>query len=436
MRAFLIVLLVALTAGASEVHRAIEKGDLAAVKKLVSAEKALLDAPHGYKVRTPLHHAIDKHEVEIVQYLVSAGAALDARDKDGKTPLHLATLNRFPPRRPKIPVPHVVGPGHRIKLAAYLISKGADVNAVDERDQSVLFDAVSNTTLPHMPALLLSKGANVNTTNRDSQTALYVAAYHGRMDQVKLLLKAKADVTIGHDQGRCPLSGAANAWKQGGGPEYAAVAKLLIGAGADVNAPTGVYGPVYRAAMDGNAEVLAVLLAHKAEVAVGEGMESPLHFAAKHKDAKVAQMLLAAGASPDAKSARTGETPLMVACQYDRPAVAALLVKAGAPLDTANRKEETALHIAADKMALEIPTLLINNGAKANLANKDDETPLHLLADSARRAKKDEASVPLNFAKLLIKAGADPAAKDEDGRTAADIATKHTLDELAKLLAP
>ncbi len=40
---------------------------------------------------TPLHYSAGNHKIEVLKLLVAAKADINARDKDGKTPLDIAT---------------------------------------------------------------------------------------------------------------------------------------------------------------------------------------------------------------------------------------------------------------------------------------------------------------------------------------------------------
>jgi Ankyrin repeats (many copies) len=56
-----------------------------------------------------------------------------------------------------------------------------------------------------MVSLLLQHGANPNTTNNDGRSALMEAALWGRLESVKVLLKANADKSLRDREGSCAM---------------------------------------------------------------------------------------------------------------------------------------------------------------------------------------------------------------------------------------
>lgn len=86
---FLLLSLCIIPARASEIHDSVSMGELAEVKRLISANPNLLEAK-DLKGRTPLHLAAFWGEKDIVKFLMSKGANAQARDKSGKTPLDIA----------------------------------------------------------------------------------------------------------------------------------------------------------------------------------------------------------------------------------------------------------------------------------------------------------------------------------------------------------
>ena len=117
---------------------------------------------------------------------------------------------------------------------------------------------------------------------------------------------------------------------------------------------------------------------------------------------------------PNAK----GETPLMIAAiKGSLPAVQAL-VKRGAAV---NRAGWTPLHYACSGPDNGVAAFLIAQGAELNARSDNGTTPLMM---AARYGNAD--LVP-----LLVKAGAEPRAANEQELTAADFAQKGGRDKVA-----
>jgi len=121
---------------------------------------------------------------------------VNAKDKGGETPLHLASYN-----------------GHA-EVATLLIEKGADVNAKKNDGQTplhkarsaeiamlliekwgVLHWASSVNNMDNVTAQI-TKGVDVNKKDRTGRTALQYASKEGHVEAVRALLDAGADITI------------------------------------------------------------------------------------------------------------------------------------------------------------------------------------------------------------------------------------------------
>lgn len=71
---------------------AVKTGDLAGVKNFVEKEKMDVNMiEEGVAKRTPLHWASDFGKTEVIAYLLSKGAKVNAKDNYGITPLLAAT---------------------------------------------------------------------------------------------------------------------------------------------------------------------------------------------------------------------------------------------------------------------------------------------------------------------------------------------------------
>ena len=88
-----------------------------------------------------------------------------------------------------------------VETAAFLLDRGADVNAKNSNRVPVLMMALSTD----MVALLLERGAKVNAKDQLGYTALMQAALHGKSATVALLLERGANVNARDQLGRSAL---------------------------------------------------------------------------------------------------------------------------------------------------------------------------------------------------------------------------------------
>ena len=136
----------------------------------------------GFYEETALHKAISFNKnPEVLKVLLERGADVHARDKDGRTPLHSASL------------------GKNLGFLKVLLEAGA--------------------------------GADVKVKDREGKTPLHTAAAHSSPDFVQALLDAGADMEAQDQEGNTPLLSAAR------DPEsLAECIEALLDAGADPEA--------------------------------------------------------------------------------------------------------------------------------------------------------------------------------------------------------
>lgn len=270
------------------------------------------------------------------------------------------------------------------------LKEGANPNAWDKRDK------YENTPLHYaknaeVVRLLLKAGADPKARDKDGCTPLHNASTAG---SVRLLLDAGADPMAKNHDGQTPLH------KYFG--KETGVVRLLLAAGAD---------PMVK----------------------DENGRTPLH---KHLwfYAKPMKLLLAAGADPNAKDNR-GWTPLhwVNSCAISVQSMLAagvdikMVKKAQSARGFWNFKilsAEMSLVLACknlkdekNRLPSHTPTwvyapmrLLLAAGADPNAKDNEGKTSLHYI---------NEASTLNNHGavRLLLKAGADPNAKDQDEHT-------------------
>ena len=249
------------------------------------------------------------------------------------------------------------------------------------------------------------------------------AAQRGDAAAVRALLADGADVNAAQGDGMTGLH-----WAAFNGS--AAIADVLVGAGADLEAVTrlGAHRPLHVAAKEGHGAVTALLLEAGADPsALTSTGAAPLHFAAASGDARSVSALLDRGASVDAREPEWGQTPLHFAAALGRTrAVKALLAAGADPLiaarvmdlverDIADRASERRRRAEVEAMRAEARGAVV---ASEPAERSSREAAVPQPPDTSRDAQDREAArealalrqrtgepVPLNFAGLVATHG-------------------------------
>jgi len=234
---------------------------------------------------TPLHLAALAGTKEVVELLLAAGAETYVRGRHGTIPLHLAADR----------------PG-KVAIVAVLVSKGAQINAKDDRGFTPL-DWAESCNRREAVELLRKNGGK---SGKPLLNALMEAARSGDVANAKAAIKQGADVNWEDRLYVTPLERAAQH-----GHKY--IVELLIASGADVNKEQYWMGPLNLAVSHGQTEVVAVLVRNGANVDTkGFSDWTPLHVAACKGYKEIVELLLAGGADIAAADDK-GQTPLDVA---------------------------------------------------------------------------------------------------------------------------
>jgi len=156
------------------------KNDDAAVKKLLQNGANI--KKEDREGRTPLHIATMWGNKKVVKVLLEAGADPNKADKEGETSVHKASYE-----------------GHAEVLKLLLAAPGVKVNKVDNEGRTPLWEA-SFLGKTDIVAMLLKMGADANKADQDGDTPLYVAAKNGNTAVVKMLL-AKSEIVKNLNRG-------------------------------------------------------------------------------------------------------------------------------------------------------------------------------------------------------------------------------------------
>ena len=180
---------------------AIEKGDLARIRLMLSASPDVVRDANNVARWTPLHRAIlyaRNNAVEIISMLLEFGADPNARDSEQNVPLHLAGYR--------------VGGRESLSSEVYLgvivtlLKHKADVSARNYAGVTPLHLWTLRGADTTAVELLLAHGAVINSrATMQGWTPLHGAVSSGRMDLVEVLLQRGANVGAKDDAGRTPL---------------------------------------------------------------------------------------------------------------------------------------------------------------------------------------------------------------------------------------
>jgi ankyrin len=164
--------------GLTPAERALAEGRCETAMVLVP--KDLL--PAGSDGRGYLHRAAEGGCAAAVKELVGRGAAVDAADVTGLTPLHVAALSG------------------RSDVVGALLSNGASVAKATPSGRTALHLA-SLAGRAEAVRALLAKGADPNGKDATGRTPLHLAAAAGDAETVSALLAAEADPSLGGPDG-------------------------------------------------------------------------------------------------------------------------------------------------------------------------------------------------------------------------------------------
>ena len=299
-----------------------------------------------------IHQAAKDGNIKAVKKHLAAGTDVNAKQKDGFTPLHLAAFT------------------DRMEVVDLLIKNGANVNAKDNVGGTPLHPA---TAAGHKETveLLITNGADVNAKDKHDITSLHFSSTQGHKEIVKLLIAKGADVNAKSNNGETPLGWAIRA-------NHLEIADLLRKQGGK----TGPDISIHEAAELGNIEILKQHLDYGTDINApaldlrkkrrNYNGNSPIFFASTKE---VAEMLIENKAK--IHITYNGFNPLHWAADRGHNEVVQLLIENGININSrAEFRDMTSLHFSAHEGRINVTELLIQLDANINAQDIDGFTPL------------------------------------------------------------
>lgn len=323
---------------AGEIHELARTGDLEGVKALIGQDPALVDAKDK-DGRTPLHWACRGVHLEIVRFLVDRGADCNAADNNEIVPLHsLAARNNTEA------IELLLAKGALIDAKAYrghtalhyaamddaadgaalLIERGADIESRNGYQRTPLLLCARERGGPETTRVLIEAGADVNARDKFQSTPLELAAWRGKEEVIDMLLDAGADIPSGKRNTGSLLILAAS---KGLTRLFDAVA--MRGGNLSFMLPSG--GTLlHSAASGGSVRILEILISKGLDINLRDNFGwTPLHYAARDGRAENVERLIAERADINVRTIM-GQSPLNVADEMKQDKVRALLIEKGA----------------------------------------------------------------------------------------------------------
>ncbi|MDH5831621.1 ankyrin repeat domain-containing protein [Luteimonas sp. M1R5S18] len=377
--------------------------------QLLLRHKAKVDA-RDRDGRTALHVAAFQGHADIVAALLDAGADVQARDAAGATPLLEAAR------------------GARMATFEALLAAKADPRAVDhEGRHALLLACLAEAPSSALVARLIELGLDPRSADGAGRRAVDVAAAAGRWRLVALLDPAyalppsvQAEGGEAAPEDRAPLALLREGLDAGRFDDLDRIAALvtpaelaslllddtpapsiaridwLVGQGADVEARDADGDTaLFRLLARGPAAVpaLQALLRHGASPAGGGGLARFLAACVAGDQAGralelCALELLEAGADPFASSP-AGDPPLSLAVHLGWDRLIERLLAIGVDADARDARGMTALHLAAALAREDVLKTLVRHGATIDMRAQDGQTPLGVALASGRRDLAD-----------------------------------------------
>jgi ankyrin repeat protein len=183
--------------------QAVKDGDHQSVEKLlIQGVYANIKNKDG---ETPLHVASKKGDTGAVKILLRNNANVNAKTNRGEISLHFAA---------------------NAQVAELLLKKNPNPNVKDSNGETPLFGA-SSRGYTDTVELLLQKRANPNIKNRHEYTPLSLASMSGHKDVVQSLVEYNADVKMKDYEGKTALFHAVRA-------KHLDIAQILLDKGAPI----------------------------------------------------------------------------------------------------------------------------------------------------------------------------------------------------------
>ncbi len=319
-----LLFLVIQTLQAQEIFDAVKSRNLQEVKRLISANRSLLDSLDD-RGNTPLVNAIREGNVEMARDLIAEGSNVTFKNKSGYTPLHFAADRNL------------------IDIVKLLLEKGAEINATNNYKMTPLYNAIERKNID-VAKILLQRGADVNFSSPVFGSPIHRVIYADSPELLNLLFEHKANIEANDPNKKTPLHLAGML----GRPE---LAKILLSSGAELNSK----------------DMKGMTALHFA-IMYGQDRDG------KNRSYELAELLVNKGANVNTIS-EDGLTPIFSAARNGYTDIVKLSHRNGADIKSISKDNlQTLLHIASIKGYGDLVEYLLTQGVDRNQKDSKGKT--------------------------------------------------------------
>ena len=350
-----------------------------------------------------VHMAATSNDVQIMKWFLEEKLDLNKKNRRGITPLHdCAESGASEVMKMLLAAPH---PKIEINASTYQLNMTpAMLASMSNQDETL--------------KLLMEAKADLTVSNQEGckrLSAIYIATSFNSIAAMKILLNPKFKLNVNQTtQDDLKRTSACLAAVQG----HAEILELLIVSKADINLKgSDGYAPIHLAAQEGHLKILSILLKHSVKLNEATFRGTAACIASAQNRIEALRLLIEAGANLTVFPPSGCCSPLHVAAIHGviGPMQILLEEKDKINLDLRVLDGATPTYLAAQENQLEMLRLLTKAGACVNLARENGLSPLHMVAYKGN----------LEAVQILLDCKADINHRSRQGETALDIAKQN-----------